>query len=160
MEDLTPIIIGGGQFTQKGVDPLLAHPPMGIAAEAAKAALADTGQGEVLAKLIDTLLVIRIFPDSSNRPRMQIPFGRAENPPRAVARRIGANPVNAIYGNVGGNTPQKYISEMAERIASGDVEVALLTGSEAIETARTAIRNNIQLDWQEDDSGSLEDRGI
>ncbi len=160
MKDLTPIIIGAGQFTQRDVDPLKAHPPMGIAAEAAKAALTDTGQGEALARLIDTLLVIRIFPDSTNRPRLQIPFGRAENPPRAVARRIGADPVNAIYGNVGGNTPQKYINEMAGRIADGDVGVALLTGSEALKTAQTAMRNNIDLNWQEEDDGSLEDRGI
>lgn len=160
MEDSTPILVGAGQFTEKDVPPQQAQPPMGIAAEAAKAALADTGIGEELAALIDTLAVIRIFPDSWNRPRMPNPFGRAENPPRAVARRIGANPANAIYGNVGGNTPQKYINEMAQRISEGDVQLALLTGSEAIKTAQLALRNGIELDWQEEDAGSQEDRGI
>lgn len=160
IQDSTPILVGGGQFTEKDVAPELAQPPMGIAAEAARAALADTGIGHKLAALIDTLMVIRIFPDSTNRPRLVIPFGRAENPPRAVARRIGANPTNAIYGNVGGNTPQKYINEMAERIATGDVDIVLITGSEAIKTAQLALRSDIELNWQEQDAGSQEDRGL
>lgn len=160
MENSTPIIVGGGQFTEKDFVPEEAHSPMGIAGEAAKAALTDTGIGDTIAAQIDTIVSIRIFPDSTNRPRLQVPFGRAENPPRAVAARIGANPVNAIYGNVGGNTPQKYINELAERISEDDIGVALLAGSEAIKTAQTAMRNNISLDWQEDHKGSLEDRGL
>jgi acetyl-CoA C-acetyltransferase len=159
MDDRTPILVGGGQFTEKGVPPAEAQPPMGIAAEAAKAALADAGVQD-LADRIDTLAMIRIFPDSTNRPRMQTGFGRAENPPRAVARRIGANPSNAIYSQVGGNTPQRLVSEMCERIAAGDVGMALIAGSEAIQTSKDALRSGIQLDWQEEDEGSLEDRGI
>lgn len=159
--DSTPILVGSGQFTGREEDPREALSPMGIAAAAATAALADTGlDPRFLASVIDTLAVVRIFPDSFNRPRMPNPFGRAENPPRAVARRLGANPSNAIYGHVGGNTPQAFISEMAERIAGGDVGVAVITGSEAIKTAQRALRAGIDLDWQEEDSGSLEDRGI
>ena len=133
---------------------------MGIAAEAARVALKDCGKAQSVVHAIDTLVAIRIFPDSWNRPRMPNPFGRAENPPRAIARRIGANPARAIYGNVGGNTPQKYINEMAEEIAEGRSEVVLLAGSEAIKTAQRALREGIELDWQEEDDGSLEDRGI
>ena len=160
MEDSTPILVGAGQFTEKDVPPEQAQPPMGIAEAAAAAALVDSGIGSELAAHIDTVFAIRIFPDSTNRPRLQIPFGRAENPPRAIARRIGANPVNAVYGNVGGNTPQKYINEIAERISEGDIAVALIAGSEAIKTAQRALRNHITLDWQEHDPGSQEDRGL
>jgi len=160
VEDSTPIVVGGGQFTEKDFAPEQAQPPMGIAGEAAKAAVADTGIGDSIAAHIDTIVSIRIFPDSTNRPRLQIPFGRAENPPRAVAARIGANPTNAIYGNVGGNTPQKHINELAEQITEGEVGVALIAGSEAIKTAQTAMRNNIMLDWQEEYEGSLDDRGL
>ncbi len=160
-EDSTPILIGAGQFTGREIDPLKAHSPMGLAAKAAVAALADTGlDPNQFAQAIDTLAVVRIFPDSFNRPRMPNPFGRAENPPRAVARRLGANPERAIYGHVGGNTPQTFINEMAQRISEGEVGVALITGSEAIKTAQRALRAGLTLDWQEDDAGSLEDRGI
>lgn len=160
MEESTPVLIGAGQFTEKGVSPELAHSPMGIAAEAAKAALLDAGCSGDLASAIDTVAVVRIFPDSYKNPRVPNPFGRAENPPRAVARRIGANPERAIYGQVGGNTPQKLISEMAERISEGEVGVVLLTGSEAINTAQLARRSSIELDWLEQDVGTLEDRGL
>ena len=129
MHDYTPVLIGGGQYTQKEFSIERAHPPMGIAAEASKKAILDAGIGEEITKHIDTIVSTRFFPDSFNRPRLQVPFGRAENPPRAVADRIGAKPVTAIYGNVGGNTPQKYINEMAERISAKDVVLVLLSGS-------------------------------
>lgn len=160
MLDSTPILVGGGQFTDRETNPRLAQSPMGVAAEAAKAALVDSGVQQQLIDAIDTLVVTRIFQDSYKQPRVATTFGRAENPPRAVARRLGANPTNAIYTNAGGNTPQKLVNEMAERISQGDVSVALLTGSEAIKTAQTALRNNLELNWQEEDEGSLEDRGI
>ena len=160
MLDSTPILVGAGQFTDRETNPEIAQSPMGVAAMAAQAALIDAGAGSSLASAIDTLAVVRIFQDSYKRPRVATSFGRAENPPRAVARRIGANPVNAIYSNAGGNTPQKLINEMAQRITDGDVSVALLTGSEAIKTAQGALRNHIDLNWQEEDEGTLEDRGI
>ena len=63
--------------------------PIDLAAEAARCALLDTGVAETLPDLIDTVAMIRLFSDSPNRPRLLHNFGRAENPPRAVARRIG-----------------------------------------------------------------------
>lgn len=137
-----------------------ALPPMGISARAAEAALRDTGCENRLAGLIDTLAVVRIFQDSRNRPRDDVSFGRAENPPRAVARRIGVNPVNAIYGCIGGDTPQTLVNEIAQAIADGEIGIALLAGGEAIDTARKAMRAGISLDWQEEDNGSLDDRGM
>ena len=156
MEDSTPIIIGGGQFTQKIEDPLAALPPMGIAGEAAKAALADTGQTDAITKAIDTIAIVRIFPDSSSLRSHTL--GRTNNPPRAVARRIGADPRNAIYSNIGGQSPQALVSEMAERITAGELDVVLLGGAESIKTQRNASRQGIELDWSEHDSGTQEDR--
>ena len=85
MDDYTPVLIGGGQYTQREYSVENAASPMGVAAEASKQAILDTGAGEELVRHIDTIVSIRIFPDSFNRPRLQVPFGRAENPPRAVA---------------------------------------------------------------------------
>lgn len=158
-EGNTPILIGVGQFTEKGVAPELAMSPMDLAARAAQLAISDTGCKD-LASQLDTISVTRIFPDSYLNPRVPNPFGRADNPPRAVARRLGANPRRAIYGTIGGNTPQKSINEMAELISRKEVEVALLTGSEAINTAQRAIRAGIQLQWDEEDGGTLEDLGM
>ncbi|MFK7863109.1 MAG: acetyl-CoA acetyltransferase [Pseudohongiellaceae bacterium] len=158
-EPNTPILVGVGQFTEKDVAPELAMSPMDIAAQAAKSAVIDTGCQQLVSQ-IDTISVTRIFPDSYLNPRVPNPFGRAENPPRAVARRLGANPERAIYGTIGGNTPQKTVNEFAERISRNEIELALLTGSEAINTAQSAIRGGIDLQWQESDEGSLDDRGM
>jgi acetyl-CoA C-acetyltransferase len=160
LEDSTPIIVGVGQFSEKNVAPEVALSPMGLAAEASRIALADTGAAATLVELIDTIAVVRLFSDSTNRPRLSHGFGRADNPPRAVARRLGADPDTAIYGQLGGNTPQKLVNEMAERIARGDVRVALLTGAEAIRTTQSALRAGTALDWDEHDDGTLEDRGL
>ncbi len=133
---------------------------MGLAARAAESALLDTGRRKGLAARIDTVAVVRSFEDSRNRPRDDHGFGRAENPPRAVARRIGANPARAIYGPIGGDTPQALVNEIAQAIADGEADMALLAGGEAIDTARTASRAGLNLDWHEPDGGSLEDRGM
>jgi acetyl-CoA C-acetyltransferase len=77
-----------------------------------------------------------------------------------VARRIGADPETAIYVEVGGNTPQKYVNLMAERIANGEAEVVLLAGAEAIATLKRAGRAGVKLDWNEEVEGTLEDRSF
>ena len=159
-EDSTPVIVGAGQYMERDLPPDQAQPPMGIAAKAAAAAIGDTGCDSGLESLIDAIAVVRIVQDSRNRPRDDVAFGRAENPPRAVARRIGANPAHAIYGRIGGDTPQTMVNEIAQAIADGEIGTALLAGGEAIHTARSAMRAGVDLNWQEEDSGSLDDRGM
>ena len=160
-EDSTPVIIGAGEYAERDIPLSRALPPMGIAARAAEAALRDAGGGvSRLAGLIDTLAVVRIFQDSRNRPRQDHGFGRAENPPAAVARRIGANPAHAIYGNVGGDTPQTLVNEIAGAIADGEIGLALLAGGEALATVRTALRAGVSLDWNETGGGTVDDRGM
>ncbi len=159
-EDSTPVIIGAGQYMEKDLPPRHAQPPMGIAANAAVAAIRDTNCDGSIARMIDTVALVRIIQDSRNRPREDFTFGRAENPPRAVARRIGANPAHAIYGCIGGDTPQTLVGEIAQAIADGEIGMALLAGGEAIHNARAAKRAGVNLNWQEENSGSLDDRGM
>ena len=162
LNERTPILVGGGQAVhrdaakdlERGCPP---H-PMDLAGEAARRAIEDAGAEGELAKAIDTLAVMRLFADSS--PRRAHEHGRATNPPRSIARRIGADPRHAIYAEVGGNTPQKYVNLMAERIARGEAEVVLLAGAEAIATLKRAARAGVELDWQEEVEGSLEDRSF
>ena len=87
-EGSTPILIGVGQVMEKGLAPELASAPMELAAKAAAKAISDSGAEADIAALIDTVAVVRLFSDSSNRLRLSHGFGRAENPPQAVAARI------------------------------------------------------------------------
>ena len=87
-------------------------------------------------------------------------FGRADNFPRAVARRIGADPARAILEPVGGQGPQHLVNEFAQAIGAGETDLVLLCGSEAISTVRHLTGRGESRDWSETIGGELEDRGF
>ena len=162
IQDRTPILVGAGQSVHRDAAKDLERgrrPIRWTSPARPRAARSRTrGASGDLAAAIDTIAVMRLFGDSS--PRRAHEHGRAANPPRSVARRIGADPANAIYVEVGGNSPQKWVNLMAERIANGEAEVVLLAGAEAIATLKRAGRAGVKLDWNEEVEGSLEDRGF
>ncbi len=156
MQDIpghTPVLVGAGQYVERGAT---AESPSRLAARAAAAALADAG-GAGLAGAIDTVAVVRFFADSS--PLWSCPFGRSNNPPQSVARAIGAHPRSRIYTEVGGNQPQSRLIEFAADIARGEREVVLFAGAEAIRNQRQAERQGHALDWSEEFDEPLDDRG-
>lgn len=154
----TPILVGAGQYCQRelGADKLFSAVDLG--AVAAKEAIKDSQADCQLAAQIDTIVWTRTFSDSS--PKFQCKFGGAENPPRSVAQRLGAAPERAIHGPVGGNTPQKFVNEMATKIANHEVDVALLVGAEAIANEVFALKNDLTPNWQETVGGACDDRGL
>jgi len=157
MSDNTPIIIGVGEASERIDAPGYgALSPADLAGRAAAAALADAGAAG-LAKAIDVIAAIRQFEVSW--PGAVAPFGRADNFPRAVARRIGADPARAILEPVGGQGPQHLVNEFAQAIGAGEMGVALICGSEAISTVRHLVGRSETRDWTEDLGGQLEDRG-
>ena len=129
----TPILVGAGQYVERGAS---AESPSSLAARAATAALADAGVAG-LARAIDTIAVVRFFSDSS--PLWTCAFGRSNNPPQSIARDIGANPRQGIYTEVGGNQPQSRLIEFARDIALGERELVLFAGAEAIRNQRIVI---------------------
>ncbi|HWA63967.1 MAG TPA: acetyl-CoA acetyltransferase [Caulobacteraceae bacterium] len=158
MADLTPIIIGVGEASERIDAPdYKALSPADLAGLASRAALDDALSCEKLAPHVDVIAAIRQFEVSG--PGAVAPFGKADNFPRAVARRIGADPARAILEPVGGQGPQHLVNEFAQRIASGEVGMALFTGSEAISTVRHLASKNETRDWSETIGGELEDRG-
>jgi len=156
--DRTPVIVGAGQYTQKDVAPDDALPPVGIATEAARAAIAAAGAKGDLVAALDTIAVTRTYSDSL--PRRSHDNGRAGNPPRSLARDIGADPARAVYSEAGGDVPQRYVNEYAEMIARGEADAVLLAGGEAIATEKAARRAGLTLDWQDEVEGQLDDRGF
>ncbi len=153
----TPVLIGVGQTVYRGEprrSPELS--PAGLAAEAACRALADARLTAEQAG-IDRIAAVRMTAD--NRSPGRHPFGAASNFPRAVANRIGADPRTAIYGVIGGQSPQDFVNECAEALHAGDCEMALIVAAEATGLERAATRAGIALDWHEDVDGHVEDRG-
>jgi acetyl-CoA C-acetyltransferase len=157
----TPVVIGVGEASERiGTPGYRALPPVELAAAAARAALADAGgagAGPIAAR-IDVLAGIRQFEISV--PGRPAPFGCSDNLPRSIARRIGADPRQAMLAQVGGQSPQQEVTELAGLIAAGQAGVALVAGAEAISTVRHLITAERPApDWSEHVGGQLTDRG-
>jgi acetyl-CoA C-acetyltransferase len=156
VNDSTPVIIGVGEASERIDAPdYKAMSPVELAAAAAKAACEDAGANVI--PHIDVMAAIRQFEVSG--PTAVAPFGKSDNFPRSVARRIGADPARAILEPVGGQGPQHLINEFAQAIAKGEMGMALIFGSEAISTVRDLMTKGETRDWSETVGGQLEDRG-
>ena len=159
LADNTPVIIGVGQVSERVGEPgYLERSPMDLAGAALKAAFADAQARRSLPQALDTLVGVRQFEQSATR--YSAPFGCADNVPRAIARRVGANPIRAIHEVVGGDRPQRLVGELAAEIAAGRSKVAAIAGAEALSTMRSLMARGETRDWSEHRRGTEEDRGI
>jgi acetyl-CoA C-acetyltransferase len=155
----TPVVVGVGQFTERIDDPgYRGMSSVELATEAVRAALADTGvDPATVAQAIEVFAGLRQFEICT--PFAKPPLGASDNYVRSVAQRVGADPVRALLEPIGGNGPQKLMTEFAGAIAAGDVEVALILGSEPGSTAKYFERRDDKPDFTEHVGGQLEDRG-
>ncbi len=140
-DDRTPILIGAGQYTQRDVDPAEAKEPLEMMAECARRAAEDAGADAGLLAKLDAVAVVSIV------------AWHYQNPPRSLAERLGAQPAEALYTTMGGNTPQWLVNETAQKIATGRTRVALLAGAEAVATVRRAHRQRVTLKWTTSGAG-------
>lgn len=156
----TPVVVGVGQSAERIDDTdYRAMSPVELAAVAAQAAVADCG-AERVAQAIDTVVATRQFENSI--PNAPAPLGKSNNFPRSVARLIGADPARAVLDKVGGQGPQKLLSEFAAEIAAGTADAVLLCGSDATSTLRHFAKSSEgedKPDFSETIEGQLEDRG-
>ncbi len=142
IDDRTPILIGAGQLTQRDVDLSAAKEPAELMAEAARRAAADSGGGAALLQQLDSVAVVNII------------GWHYSNAAAVLSQRIGASPTQQLYTTVGGNTPQWLVNETADRIARGEVRVALLAGAEAMASFARARKAKVRLPWSSNGAGS------
>jgi acetyl-CoA C-acetyltransferase len=155
----TPVVVGVGQFTERIDDPgYRGMSSVELATEAVRAALADTGADvATVAQAIEVFAGLRQFEICT--PFAKPPLGASDNYVRSVAQRVGADPARAVLEPIGGNGPQKLVTEFAGAIATGDVDVVLILGSEPGSTAKYFERRDDKPDFTEHVGGQLEDRG-
>jgi acetyl-CoA C-acetyltransferase len=156
----TPVVVGVGQSAERIGDPgYRGMSPVELAAAAARAALNDCGAAGAaeISRAIDTVAATRQFENSS--PYSAAPLGNSNNFPRSVAQRVGADPRRAILDVVGGQGPQRLVTELAGTIASDGADVVLLCGSDATSTLRHCAKAEEKPDFSENVQGQLEDRG-
>lgn len=153
----TPIIIGVGQSVDRIDAPdYHAWSAADLAAAAARAAISDAMALQDLAPRIDAIATTRTFEDSGLEQPI---FGCSDNFPRSIAARLGITPRSAFWGEGGGQSPQDLVNEFCERVASGEFDIVLLCGAEAISTVRHAAREGRTLNFSESPEGQVEDRG-
>ncbi|KAA0107968.1 acetyl-CoA acetyltransferase [Mycolicibacterium sp. P1-5] len=155
----TPVIVGVGQFTERIDDPdYRGMSAVDLATEAVRAALADTGTDvAAVAEAIQVFAGLRQFEICT--PFADPALGASDNYVRSVAQRVGTDPERALLEPIGGNSPQKLVTEFAGAIAAGDIEVALILGSENGSTLKTFAGRDQKPDHSETVGGQLEDRG-
>src|SRR6476661_2418607 len=154
----TPVIVGVGQFTENIDDPdYRGMSAVELATEAAKAALADTGADvTAVAEAIDAVVGLRQFEISAGMPA---PLGKSNNYPRSVMQRLGVQPARSVIEPVGGQGPQKLVTEFGTEIADGTADVVMIIGSENGSTLRYFANRDDKPDFSEHIDGQLEDRG-
>lgn len=120
-----PCIVGVGQRTWRpdevGVDG--APEPLAMWEETARLAAADAGRPGLLAEL-DSVQVVYC-----QTTQYDDAVGR-------LAERLGAAPRLRHYSGIGGTTPQVLVQDQARAVLRGDVDLALVTGAEALATQR------------------------
>ncbi len=133
MHENAPVIVGVGQITQR---PETERPrePLALMAAAARLAEADAAAGDLLHE-IDSLRVVNVLSWPSKAPAHDL------------ARALAVAPRELIYTAVGGNTPQWLVNETSDAIARGDVRLALISGAEAMYSARRARQRGVDLGW-------------
>ena len=138
-----PVIVGVGEASRKTV-PGEWPSPRELAGAAIKAALADCEQGVAVAAAVDTIAAIRTFEDSG----VSMGTGSPDNVAEAFGAAGGIKADRLIYADVGGQSPQAMVNELAGAIRRGEIEVAVIVGAEANGTAKRARKAGVELDWR------------
>jgi len=139
--DRIPVIVGVGEIVDRTRNPAEGREPLTLMVEALRAAQDDAGAA--LLSQLDSLDVICEY---------SWPYVDA---PGLVARELGVSPRHARYGDVGGESPVRYLHEAALRIQRGESTVAAVVGAEAQYTVAGAIKANLNLAWEERDKKAV-----
>jgi acetyl-CoA C-acetyltransferase len=138
----TPVIVGVAQISHRlGADerPTDAPDPIDLMAAAVRDASVDTGADpDALLRRIDTIAVIG-------------GLWRHKNPGAQIAAELElSQPVHSILTTFGGNLPIHSTHAIAQRIQSGEIDLAVVTGGECTLTRRALAKRGEEVPRRED----------
>jgi acetyl-CoA C-acetyltransferase len=143
MDPRTPVIVGAAQVTRDGG----ADGPIALAVEALRLAAQDSGAAESLLKRADSCRHVAT---------LSWPYTDEAS---LIAAELGATPRETVRtARLGGDGPQRLVSDTARAIAAGEVEVAVVSGAEAFTAVRKAQQAGERLDWPEQPSDAAPSR--
>ena len=70
-----------------------------------------------------------------------------DDAPARLAERLGASPARRRYSGIGGSVPLVLAAEVAKEIRAGHLDLALLTGAEALATVRRLKKAGEKPQW-------------
>lgn len=137
-----PVLVGLGEVTRRPGDDGPTEPGA-LMAEAVRAALQDAGAGDALLGRVGAV---------GGVPSAAWPDG---DPGRRVARLLGLDDgVATLRSSLqGGNGPQLLVNVLAQRIAAGALDAAIVCGAEALSTVARLAREGAAPDWPAADPG-------
>jgi acetyl-CoA C-acetyltransferase len=142
LDDRTPVLVGGGQWSNRvdqGEPPV---EPVDMMAEALRRASADSG----------TRTPHRLLADADAIRVSQSLSRRYPNPARLGAERVGASPRDEAVSPIGGNEPQALVAGACRDIAAGKAGIVLVCGAEAWRTvSSTGPAERQRLGWTRQD---------
>jgi len=136
-----PVVVGGGQVTNRVEDPVAAPDPFELMTQTARLAAEDVGgkgpggdPEALLAQLTHCFMVHSLSV-------------RHSDPATELARRVGAPDADARCSGMGGSIPQWLVNRAAELVVAGGRPRILIAGVEALATRRRARQLGIRLQW-------------
>jgi acetyl-CoA C-acetyltransferase len=142
MDPRTPVIVGAGQVSGDG-----GRGPIALAVEALRLALSDTTAGDQLLRRADSCRHVATlgWPYSDEAALIAAELGAS---PRETVRTVA----------IGGDGPQRLVSDTARSIAEGEIAVALITGAEAMAALRECQQAGGTPDWPHQRAGAIPTR--
>jgi acetyl-CoA C-acetyltransferase len=121
-----PCIIGVATHTwhREDVGEDGAPEPLEMWAGVARGAAADTGTGNAALDRLDSLQIV------------YCQTWRYDDPCARLSDQLDISPRDSFYSGIGGTTPQKLVDDVATRMLEGELDIALVTGAEALATQR------------------------
>ncbi len=131
--ELTPVIVGVGEITERRPAPGEAHEPVDLMAAALRAADADAGGGWL--PRLQSLSLVGL---------VSWPY---RDPVGLLCEKLEIHPAAAVNASMGGETPIRLLHEAAIAIAKGEISAAAFVGGEAVAARNQARKTGQALDW-------------
>jgi acetyl-CoA acetyltransferase len=139
--EAVPVIVGIGEMVQRPDDDGAPLDPLSMAVQAARRAGEDAGDAALVSR-VDSIDVVNIV------------SWQYDDVAARLAEGLGARPGRAVHSDVGGHQPLRLLDAAAARIASGESQVALVAGAEAVRSVEGAMRAGHLPPWPDPPAGA------
>lgn len=139
LDPRTPVIVGAGQINDRD----LGSEPVDLMARCTEAALDDTGCPGLRDRIDEVRVVWGVWPYA--------------DPGRLVAERIGRPDARTTKTTTGGNQVYDLVIDTADRIASGELDVAVVCAAESMRTRRADRAHGTDTEYLVERDGAAPD---